>query len=404
MSSMNTCVAYLANGNPCRYSKKPNSDYCGVHGRRAGQPPNDQKESKAAEAKVEAKDPQPEQVGHHVVSDHKAEAKAEGKNQCIAYTTKRGRSDWQQDRCKRTVAGQPAETAMCPYHARYRDHHAYRAARINESINARIASGLPVHSPAQEAKRVQLPDGSRRIVPFNSVVGGGLMHRCTYHIATRDARGNLQTIRCHTLIVSDDPQNAICPDHRESMERDRERLNAMRARIDANERANGRPPQQMYQCTHLPCLRMVVSNDPENVLCARHRRERDERQRIESGLLPLSDDRSRTILNFISREVDQRDHVMDDNEFNELIRQAEQLSFEHKQPEPAPRRAGAGAGDPHKKNMRTLREADCHICAEENKRMVMLFCCRNEMCAECMLKIRTMQCPFCKHENLMQVE
>jgi hypothetical protein len=100
-----------------------------------------------------------------------------------------------------------------------------------------------------------------------------------------------------------------------------------------------------------------------------------------------------------------RDAMLRDNDIYALVDMAEQLRIE---PEPPaqPARAGAGAG-PYKKNMRTLREAECHICAEDKKRMVMLYCCRNEMCAECMLKVSRLvvcKCPFCKEDNLMCIE
>jgi hypothetical protein len=103
-----------------------------------------------------------------------------------------------------------------------------------------------------------------------------------------------------------------------------------------------------------------------------------------------------------------RDAMLRDNDIDALVNQAQQLRFEPEPPAPPaqPARAGAGAG-PYKKNMRTLRDGECHICAEDNKRMVMLYCCRNEMCAECMLKISRLivcKCPFCKEDNLMHIE
>jgi hypothetical protein len=69
------------------------------------------------------------------------------------------------------------------------------------------------------------------------------------------------------------------------------------------------------------------------------------------------------------------------------------------------RRARAGAGVMgYKTNMKTLRECECDICAEDKKRMIMLHCCRKEMCADCMGKITNAKCPFCKQDNTMFVD
>lgn len=73
------------------------------------------------------------------------------------------------------------------------------------------------------------------------------------------------------------------------------------------------------------------------------------------------------------------------------------------QPPQPPLRAGAGAIG-YKPNMKTLRECECDICAEDNKRMIVLHCCRKEMCADCMKKITNAKCPFCKQDNNMIVE
>ena len=69
------------------------------------------------------------------------------------------------------------------------------------------------------------------------------------------------------------------------------------------------------------------------------------------------------------------------------------------------RRARAGAGAMgYKTNMKTLRECECDICAEDKKRMIMLHCCRKEMCADCMGKITNAKCPFCKQDNTMLID
>lgn len=51
-------------------------------------------------------------------------------------------------------------------------------------------------------------------------------------------------------------------------------------------------------------------------------------------------------------------------------------------------------------NIKTHGERECSICYC-NKQMVIMFCCRQEMCSDCMKKITNSKCPFCKQNNLM---
>jgi hypothetical protein len=100
-----------------------------------------------------------------------------------------------------------------------------------------------------------------------------------------------------------------------------------------------------------------------------------------------------------------RDISDHDAEMEHMIGAIFGLSFNHyeyKQPIVQPR-AGAGAMG-YKMNMKTLRECECDICAEDKKRMIMLHCCRKEMCGDCMLRITNAKCPFCKQANNMLID
>lgn len=52
-------------------------------------------------------------------------------------------------------------------------------------------------------------------------------------------------------------------------------------------------------------------------------------------------------------------------------------------------------------NVLTRGERDCSICYEP-KQMIIMHCCRQEMCAGCMKQITNNKCPFCKQENSMK--
>lgn len=82
---------------------------------------------------------------------------------------------------------------------------------------------------------------------------------------------------------------------------------------------------------------------------------------------------------------------------DEFLREVEFLSLNYRQPIPV----SCPVND-SRMNMKTLREHDCDICALKN-RMVMLYCCRQEMCADCMQKITNYKCPFCKQDNHMKM-
>ena len=117
-----------------------------------------------------------------------------------------------------------------------------------------------------------------------------------------------------------------------------------------------------------------------------------------------------------------RDIMDEDEEIDEISRILDQTAFEqevlpirpsvvyvnsllggHVPVRRSPARAGAGAMG-YKTNMKTLRECECDICAEDKKRMIMLHCCRKEMCADCMGKITNAKCPFCKQDNTMLID
>lgn len=53
-------------------------------------------------------------------------------------------------------------------------------------------------------------------------------------------------------------------------------------------------------------------------------------------------------------------------------------------------------------NILTRGERDCSICYEP-KTMIIMHCCRQEMCIECMKQITNQKCPFCKQYNAMKV-
>jgi hypothetical protein len=132
---------------------------------------------------------------------------------------------------------------------------------------------------------------------------------------------------------------------------------------------------------------------------------REERKRIEMAQLPVRPQRdiasiARGIVN-VDYPNDIADY--DSNEMQDVVDAILGMSFEDEQPVRPLFRAGAGAIG-YKPNMKTLRECECDICAEDKKRMIVLHCCRKEMCADCMIRITNAKCPFCKQDNNMIIE
>ena len=130
-----------------------------------------------------------------------------------------------------------------------------------------------------------------------------------------------------------------------------------------------------------------------------------ERRRLEMAQLPVRPQRdiasiARRIVN-VDYPNDIADY--DSNEMQDVVDAILGMSFEHEQPVRPLFRAGAGAIG-YKPNMKTLRECECDICAEDKKRMIVLHCCRKEMCADCMIRITNAKCPFCKQDNNMIIE
>jgi hypothetical protein len=262
-------------------------------------------------------------------------------------------------------------------------------------------------------------------------------------------------IRCKNMVITNDPENAVCHRHFEFNERvNRERAQArvqnelkdpihlnqveseyysqlererkeeekkyldrlaeleqknrvdeleskrrMRDSTDAERRRNEEEIKRIrnysyelnryqfrYRCVAENCENTVYFDNPfqnsENVLCHLHYYSRR----------PYSRRREQDLYSESDSDLDS------DSDIDELVQDIGHVNFGSNQ------RAGSGAGPVQKPNMRTLRDGECHICAEENKRMIMLQCCRNEMCAECMTKIRTCVCPFCKKDNNMTYE
>jgi hypothetical protein len=105
------------------------------------------------------------------------------------------------------------------------------------------------------------------------------------------------------------------------------------------------------------------------------------------------------------------DDLVREDEFKQMMSEIARLSVqehEYNQSNSTIFRSQIGAqnnvNNVYKTNMKTLRECECDICAEQNKRMIMLYCCRKEMCADCMKKITNSKCPFCKQDNNMLID
>ena len=135
-------------------------------------------------------------------------------------------------------------------------------------------------------------------------------------------------------------------------------------------------------------------------LCTRHYNRVRARQALALARAEEKEDPEDDVF---SREVDSMVSILQQVSFEE---------YEYRQPIVQPPhsrmgvpfpRAGAGAMG-YKTNMKTLRECECDICAEDKKRMIVLHCCRKEMCADCMIRITNAKCPFCKQDNNMIIE
>ena len=155
------------------------------------------------------------------------------------------------------------------------------------------------------------------------------------------------------------------------------------------------------QCKHLV-------NNGSHGLCKRHLRAEGNLEYLNNFIERQRSRSEQAVINNPARDI------MDDD-ISDIVSNLRQVSFEeyeYSQPilhpprsrmgVPFPR-AGAGAMG-YKTNMKTLRECECDICAEDKKRMIMLHCCRKEMCADCMKRITNAKCPFCKQDNNMLID
>lgn len=53
-------------------------------------------------------------------------------------------------------------------------------------------------------------------------------------------------------------------------------------------------------------------------------------------------------------------------------------------------------------NIKTRGERECPLC-KNNKQMIIMYCCRKEMCSDCISKISDSKCTHCKKQNSMKV-